>query len=61
MSLLYGMAMVGTLWIVSIIVSDCTLSLGAGKQVYGDLGFKSYRCFLGMKNMTETDHLNTFG
>lgn len=34
---------------------------GAGKGVYQDVGYKSFRCFLVKRNMTEQDHSNTFG
>ncbi len=34
---------------------------GAGKSVYQDLGYKSFRCLLARRNWTEQDHANTFG
>jgi hypothetical protein len=40
----------------------CLLStLGAGKQVYLAFGYQSYKCLLAKKNMTEAEHLQTYG
>ncbi len=34
---------------------------GAGKRQYQDVGYASFKCFLAKLNMTEADHLNTYG
>jgi len=34
---------------------------GAGKQVYQHFGHQSFKCILAKRNMTEQDHLATYG
>lgn len=34
---------------------------GAGKRVFVDYGYKSFKCFLDKKHMTIEDHSNTYG
>lgn len=36
-------------------------SVGAGKQVYLTFGYQSFKCLLAKRNMTEADHLQTYG